>query len=226
MEKTLVIVRHGNTFAPGQTPVRAGARTDIPLVEEYKSRNAGKYLLKKGIIPDRVVAAPLQRTLQTAILIINEMNLKMLAVTDKSFTEIDYGEDESKTEEQVKYRLGMEYVKNNNLSGNFTVNEIAGYGDITINLWNTRAIVPSGWNVDVDAVIMSWKNFANSIPDSETALICTSNGIIRFAPHILNDPDYRDFGNRYDLKVSTGSVSIFKTVGNVWKCMEWNTKPL
>ncbi|MDR1341175.1 MAG: histidine phosphatase family protein [Prevotellaceae bacterium] len=225
MEKTLVIVRHGNTFAPGQTPTRVGAGTDIPLIEESRSRNAGKYLLQKGIIPDRVFAAPLKRTVQTANLIISEMNLNVSLIPNARFTEIDYGEDENKTGEQVRYRLGMEYVKNNKLSENFTAGEIAGYGDIAIKLWNTGAIVPPGWNVDVDSIIIAWKNLADSIADSETALICSSNGIIRFAPHILDETDARDFGDKHDLKVSTGSVSIFKACNNVWKCVEWNTKP-
>ncbi|MDR1593617.1 MAG: histidine phosphatase family protein [Prevotellaceae bacterium] len=222
MEKTLVIVRHGNTFAPGQTPTRAGAYTDIPLVEEDKSRNAAKYLLNKNIIPDRIFAAPLQRTMQTANLIINEMKLNTVVVPDNNFTEIDYGEDENKTEEQVRQRLGLEYVKNNNLSGDVSENEITGYGKAVIDLWNTKAIVPQGWNVDVEGIISSWKRFAKHIKDNETALICTSNGIIRFAPHILDDVDAKDFVNKHSLKVATGSVSIFKTVDNVWKCVEWN----
>jgi probable phosphoglycerate mutase len=100
------------------------------------------------------------------------------------------------------------------------------YGKTVIDLWNAKAIVPTGWNVDVKGIISSWKNFANNIEaDNETAMICSSNGIIRFAPHILNEQDAVDFDNKYDLKVATGSVSIFKTVGNVWKCAEWNTKP-
>jgi probable phosphoglycerate mutase len=221
MEKTLIIVRHGNTFAPGQTPARVGAGTDIPLVEELRSRNAAKYLLNKGIVPDRIFAAPLQRTMQTANLIINEMKLNMVVIPDGNFTEIDYGEDENKTEEQVKRRLGLEYVKSNNLSGDIAENEIIGYGKAVIDLWNSKAIVPPGWNVDVEGIISAWKNFANSINDNETALICTSNGIIRFAPHILDNAE--DFANHHNLKVATGSISIFKTVENVWKCVEWNS---
>ncbi|MDR1581762.1 MAG: histidine phosphatase family protein [Prevotellaceae bacterium] len=224
MEKTLVIVRHGNTFAPGQTPTRAGARTDIPLVEELRSRNAARYLLTKGIVPDRVFAAPLKRTMQTAKLIINEMKLDTLVIPNNNFMEIDYGEDENKTEEQVRRRLGLEYVKNNNLSGDTAENEIIGYGKAIIDLWNTKTIVPVGWNVDVESIIFSWKNFANSINDNETTLICSSNGIIRFAPCILDEPDAKDFGDKHDLKVATGSVSIFKTVKNIWKCVEWNVK--
>jgi probable phosphoglycerate mutase len=225
MKKTLVIIRHGNTFAPGQTPTRVGTRTDIPLVEELKSRNAAKYLLDKGIVPDRVFAAPLKRTMQTANLIINEMRLNTTVIPNSNFTEIDYGDDENKSEEQVKYRLGMEYVKNNNLSGDISTVEVMEYGKAVIDLWNSKAIVPPGWNVDVEGIISSWKDFANNIiVCNETALICSSNGIIRFAPCILNEQDAADFGNKYSLKTATGSVSIFKTIGNVWKCVEWNTK--
>jgi probable phosphoglycerate mutase len=236
MEKTLVIVRHGNTFAPGQTPTRAGKKTDIPLVEELKSRNAAKYLLSKNIIPNRVFAAPLKRTMQTANLIINEMKLDTAVIPDNSFTEIDYGEDENKTEEEVKRRLGLNYVKNNSLSGVIGETAIMEYGKMVVDLWNVKAIVPAGWNVDVEGIISSWRNFANNImDDNETALICSSNGIIRFAPYITIancelrtancKPNIEDFSDKYGLKVATGSVSIFKTIGNVWKCVEWNTKP-
>jgi probable phosphoglycerate mutase len=224
MGKTLVIVRHGNTFAPGQTPTRVGAKTDIPLVEEIKSKNAAKYLLNKNIIPDRIFAAPLKRTVQTANIIISEMKLNTAVIPDSSFTEIDYGEDENKTEEQARYRLGLEYVKKNNLSMNISENEIMEYGKSVIDLWNAKAIVPSGWNVDVEKIIWSWKNLADSIADNETALICTSNGIIRFAPHILDKTEAKIFACKHSLKVATGSVSIFKISENVWKCMEWNTK--
>jgi probable phosphoglycerate mutase len=98
------------------------------------------------------------------------------------------------------------------------------YGAAVIDLWNAKAIVPAGWNVDVERIIASWTNFSNNVvADNETALICTSNGIIRFAPHILNNAE--EFIANHDLKVATGSVSIFKTVANVWTCVEWNTKP-
>jgi probable phosphoglycerate mutase len=170
-----------------------------------------------------VFAAPLQRTLQTANLIIDEMKLNAVVVPDSSFTEIDYGDDENATEAQVRRRLGVEYAKKHNLS-DVSDNEIMEYGAAVIDLWNAKAIVPAGWNVDVERIIASWANFSNNVvADNETALICTSNGIIRFAPHILNNAE--EFIANHDLKVATGSVSIFKTVANVWTCAEWNTKP-
>jgi probable phosphoglycerate mutase len=226
MAKTLVIVRHGNTFTPEQIPKRVGRGTDIPLVEELKSRNAGKYLLQKNIIPDKVFAAPLKRTMKSAFLIIREMNLDLDIIPDYNFQEIDYGKDENKTEDQVKYRLGLEYLNRRKMSVDISENEIIGYGNVIINLWNTKSVVPSGWNVDVENIILTWINFATGINDGETALICTSNGIIRFAPSILNREDKENFGNKYDLKVATGSVSIFQNKGTAWKCLEWNGKEM
>jgi probable phosphoglycerate mutase len=202
-----------------------GAGTDIPLVEEHRSRCAGRYLLAKAVVPDRIVAAPLKRTMQTANLIVDEMKLDLTPAVDGDFTEIDYGADENKTEDEVRYRLGREYVENSGLSGSFGKDELMKYGDAVIKLWNTRAVVPPGWRVDTDGIIASWKNLADGIGENETVLVCSSNGIIRFAPHILDESDAKDFADKYDLKVATGSVSVFKNDGCGWKCMEWNTKP-
>ena len=70
-----MIVRHGNTFRAGETPTRVGARTDLPLVEEERARSAGRYLREKGIVIDKVISAPLKRTLETANYILEEMNV-------------------------------------------------------------------------------------------------------------------------------------------------------
>ena len=65
MRTRLIIARHGNTFRLEETPTRVGAKTDLPLVEEFKGRSIGRYL-KHDIIPDVIYAAPLLRTMQTA----------------------------------------------------------------------------------------------------------------------------------------------------------------
>lgn len=223
MEKTLVIVRHGNTFAPNETPTRVGAKTNIPLVEEHRGRSAGKYLLQKNIIPSKVFAAPLKRTMQTAQLIIDEMGLNMNIIPENDFTEIDYGADENKTEQEVMLRLGKQYAQENNLAITNT-SELETFGKNIIEQWNSKAIVPKGWHVDVDTIVNAWKNFAEHIADNETALICTSNGIIRFAPYIMGNNAIPAFMSKYDLKVATGSVSVFKYKDSQWYCEEWNTK--
>jgi probable phosphoglycerate mutase len=44
MTTRIIIARHGNTFTKDQTPLRVGARTDLPLVETERGTNIGKYI--------------------------------------------------------------------------------------------------------------------------------------------------------------------------------------
>ena len=113
MEKCrkLVIVRHGNTFRAGETPTRVGARTDLPLVEEERARSAGRYLREKGIVIDKVISAPLKRTLETANYILEEMNVDLPIIQDLRLKEIDYGPDENMVEDHVIKRLGSLYLE-------------------------------------------------------------------------------------------------------------------
>lgn len=220
--KRLIIARHGNTFRSGETPTRVGAKTDLPLVEEERGRSIGKYLKEKGMVPNKVYAAPLKRTMETAALAIEEMNPALKIIPKDDFIEIDYGPDENKTEDAVIERLGKEACAKEGID-NPSPEEITERGQQVIDLWNEKAIVPDGWHVDVDGLISVWKEFAESIEDGETVLLVSSNGVIRFAPHITES--YDDFCARYDIKVATGSVGVFEFADNTWTCTEWNTKP-
>jgi len=199
--KTLIIARHGNTFRKGETPTRVGARTDLPLVEEERGRGIGLYLKKHGLQPDRILAAPLQRTLKTAELAAEELHFADAVQADARFIEVDYGPDENKTEDEV----------------------IARIGEDAINLWNTEAIVPNGWKVDVAAIIANWQALAAEVKEGETLLCVSSNGTIRFAPHLTGD--YAGFCAAHDIKVPTGGVCIFTSEdGANWICREWGVK--
>lgn len=221
--KTLIIVRHGNTFLPEQTPTRVGRSTDLPLVEEDRGRSVGRYLAAQGYKLDQVYAAPLKRTMQTASLALEEMQSKLSIIPEIQFAEIDYGPDENKTEADVLDRLGREYIKINNIS-DVDEEQILLYGKKVIDEWDNNGTVPFGWSVNTNSIIQTWIDFADSIKDGETIMICSSNGIIRFAPYILAQP-YQDFCSKNDIKVATGSVSIFEHTDGVWRSKEWNTKP-
>lgn len=223
MTKRLIIVRHGNTFLPEQTSTRVGRKTDLPLVEDVRGRAIGKYLLSQNIKLDKVYAAPLKRTMQTAKLALKELNSNLSIIPSENFSEIDYGPDENKTEAEVLIRLGKDYASIHNIEVSYE-NKWEEYGKAVLQAWDREAIVPHGWSVDVAAIIKAWQDLANSIQDGETVLICSSNGIIRFAPHILN-LSYDKFCEQYDIKVATGSVSIFDYIDGEWTCSEWNTKP-
>ena len=208
---TLIIARHGNTFRKGETPTRIGAKTDLPLVEEDRSRAIGRYLKEKGLIPQAVFASPLIRAVKTAQLAMEEMNLKQEIILLHEFTEIDYGLDENKTEDEVLWRLG---------NGN------TEKGKEIIEAWNREGVVPAGWNVDTEEIIKNWFQWAedrvNKTGEDSCSLIVTSNGIIRFAPCLTGD--FKSFTKTYDIKMATGGMAIFEKNENerFWKCKAWN----
>ena len=138
MTTRIIIARHGNTFTKEQTPTRVGCRTDLPLVESERGTNVGRYLKARSHVPAYVYAAPLKRTTETAKLAIAALEKDIPLEMDDSYVEIDYGQDENKTEDEVIARIGQE----------------------AIDKWNKEAIAPDGWKVSVDGIIKAWQNFA------------------------------------------------------------------
>lgn len=206
MTTRIIIARHGNTFTKEQTPLRVGARTDLPLVETERGTNIGKYLKINAYFPVAVYAAPLQRTMETARLAIAAIDKDIPLFTDERFTEIDYGPDEAKTEEEVIARIGQKAIDD----------------------WNAKAIVPDGWNVSVDAIIKAWQDFANEVVQKykdKTVLIVSSNGIIRFAPYLTGN--FKKFAEQFDIKVGTGGVCVLEKndTDKHWTVKSWGVKP-
>ncbi|MEZ5815066.1 MAG: histidine phosphatase family protein [Alphaproteobacteria bacterium] len=203
---TLIIARHGNTFGPGDTPTRVGGRTDLPLVEKghEQARAIGCYLSENKLIPDVVYTSNLKRTIETAQGAIRESGVTNPIYQLDLFNEIDYGPDENKTEDAVIARIGVQAIKD----------------------WDEQAIVPEGWKVDPDGIIQGWKDFASQIcahNDNETVLVVTSNGIARFAPHIIGD--FEGFAAKHKIKLSTGALAVFKHENGVWRVDAWNVRP-
>ncbi len=228
MSTRLIIARHGNTFRKGEIPRRVGGRTDLALVEEERGRNIGKYLKRENIIPDIIYVSPLLRTIQTAIYAMKEVGFTdyPLHITEL-FREIDYGQDENRTEAQVELRLGRLAVGEK--ADDYTEEEIRDEGKKIIQLWNSRAIVPDGWLVSPEELMQNWKNFVRKIEKEQlnkTVLIVTSNGIARFSPVITGDFD--KFASKNKLKISTGALCIFEKEENedFWKNIAWNLKPI
>ena len=206
MTTRIIIARHGNTFTKDQTPLRVGAGTDLPLVETERGTNVGKYLKMRTIIPNVVFSAPLKRTMETARLAIAALDKDIELNIDERFTEIHYGPDEGKTEEEVIARIGQKSLEE----------------------WDRAGIVPDGWTVSVDGIINQWKEFAKEVEKKykdKTVMVVSSNGIIRFAPYLTGD--FNKFSQEFNIKVGTGSVSILeKDEGDEnWRVLEWGTKP-
>ncbi len=211
----LIIARHGNTFGPNDTPTRVGKHTDLPLVEKghAQGRALGADLLKRNLIPDIVHCSTLHRTKQTAEAALKVMQVERQISPLEIFDEIDYGPDENQTEEKVISRIGKK----------------------AITQWDEHAIVPQGWKINPEDVILNWTVFAqritkahtqktDTIPNvKNTILVVTSNGIARFAPHLTGN--FEQFRQDHTLKLSTGAYGILDYSDNRWKVSEWNVKP-
>lgn len=206
MTTRIVIARHGNTFTKEQTPLRVGARTDLPLVETERGTNIGKYLKLRAFYPTVVFSAPLHRTMETARLAIAALNKDIPLIEDNRFIEIDYGPDEAKTEDEVIARIGQKALDD----------------------WNSKAVVPVGWKVSVQGIIDAWKEFANEVEEKyhdKTVLVVSSNGIIRFAPYLTGDFD--KFAENFNIKVGTGGVCVLEKddKDTNWVVKDWGIKP-
>lgn len=202
----LIIARHGNTFEASQTPTRAGARTDLPLTAKgyEQAERMGRYLANNDLLPDNVTAAPLLRTMETAKAALNAAGISNICIqTSSIFTEIDYGPDENKTDEQVIARIGQNALDN----------------------WNKFAEVPDGWLVNPQEIIKNWQDFASTLTKGQNTktMVVTSNGIARFAPYITGD--FEGFCSEHNIKIGTGCLCIFDFDSNRWTCKEWNLKP-
>lgn len=98
---TLVLTRHGATdrSSPEQ---HLGQRIDIPLSEAGRSAAQALGRRLEGVRFDRIVASPLRRAQETARLALPSADVE----TDPRLAEMDYGEWEGLTYEQIAERDG------------------------------------------------------------------------------------------------------------------------
>ena len=149
------IVRHGNTFAPGEPPRRIGARTDLPLVESGReqARALATHFANEGIRFDRCLCSPLRRTRETAAIIAPDLPIE----TADWLREIDHGPDEGLPEAAVLARIGLDALA----------------------AWENEAAPPPGWRVDAEMRTSAWRLFLADA--TGTILLVTSNGAARYA---------------------------------------------
>ncbi|GHU30173.1 hypothetical protein FACS1894152_8470 [Bacilli bacterium] len=208
MVTRLVVVRHGNTFDKGQKVVRVGLKTDMPLSSSGQEQAValGRYLKLTRLLPDKVFSGKLCRTHETAEIALREAGIHCDVKKLGIFNEVDYGPDEGKTEEELIERIGADALE----------------------LWNSSAILPPDWIFDDKLAVRNWCSFASMVEkkyQDKIVMVFTSNGIARFSPYITGDFD--SFAKKFDIKMSTGAISIFEKNGKEtnWNAVEWNLKP-
>ena len=148
------IVRHGNTFDKGDTILRVGGKTDLPLSTSGLEQAQRLSKTFQNIEFEAAYSSDLKRTRQTAEAILGEQNYDLA----EFLTEVDYGPDEGRPETEVIGRLGAEALAK----------------------WDKHAVPPEGWKVDIEGLRTAWQAFlAMCNPESNT-LVVTSNGVARF----------------------------------------------
>lgn len=208
MTVKLILIRHGNNFDKGDVVLRVGKDTDLPLSNSGKEQAVllGKYFKLKNINPDVVFTSNLKRTIQTAEIALKEAGIERPLNKLEIFDEIDYGPDEGKPETEVVARIGQE----------------------ALDKWAESAIVPDGWIVNPQKIIQSWKDFGKILEekyDGKTVIVVSSNGVMRFVPHMTGD--FENFAKNNKIKVKTGAVCYLhkdKTDAN-WTIDGWNERP-
>ena len=159
MTLTLTIVRHGDTFAPGEPARRIGAATDLPLVAsgEAQARALGRLFAAEGRRFDHVLVSPLRRTRETAALILAALPPHPPIEPCAWLAEIDHGPDENRTEDEVRARVG----------------------DAALADWNWALVAPPGWTVEAPMRIAAWRALLATATGH--LLLVTSAGAARFA---------------------------------------------
>ena len=197
----LIIVRHGNTFDPGDTPTRVGARTDLPLSTSGERQSAALAAHFRDTDFAAAFCSPLRRTRQTARTILAGRTGAPALLILPFLTEIDYGPDENQTEEAVIARVGAD----------------------AIDAWDADATPPPGWRVDPGALRVTWAGVlarAADLDRNANVLVVTSNGIARFLPDVVNDVPS---GLERKLKTGAwGSVAVDRTGACI---LDWNVRP-
>jgi len=198
----LFIARHGNTFDKGDTVLRVGARTDLPLSSSGREQahRLGDYLATHYPQIDQVYTSRLRRTQETAQITLSHLEIKPPQVALAQFDEIDYGPDEGRPESEVVARLGQE----------------------ALSAWDNSGVVPEGWQVSPLDLEKKWCEFANqmtSAPD-RNVFVVTSNGIARYAQAILSKEQ-----QPASMKLSTGALGCLLFDGQSWTCEMWNHRP-
>jgi broad specificity phosphatase PhoE len=200
----VILARHGNTFAAKDRPVWVGSRTDLPLVEKgrMQAEAIGQALHSKGIVLTGILCGPLQRTRDTARIAAEQTQLDpRRVVIDDRLKEIDYGEWEGLTNDEI----------------------IASGDGEELAEWNKSARFPigRGWK-PVEGQVTADVNFILAeMPPAATIMIVTSNGILRFFGGAAVNA--KEIG---DSKVATGHVCVMETDSNGdWRVVQWNQPP-
>jgi broad specificity phosphatase PhoE len=195
----LFVVRHGDTFAPGEQPRRVGSPTDLPLVASGigQAQALGAWFAAQELRFAQVLSGSLTRTQQTCRLIASAIGDAPPRESREWLDEIEHGPDENQPEDVVLARIGRE----------------------RLDAWDTEALPPPDWIVDAPGRIGGWRRFLDTPPPGDTLLV-TSNGAARFA--FLAEPG---LVRPKPMKLRTGALGLLDNGSGAWRLGIWDWRP-
>jgi probable phosphoglycerate mutase len=169
--QSLLFARHGNTFGPGDKVVWVGRETDLPLVDKglEQAAAAAQALRRKGLIPDAIYCASLQRTRRFATVVADALGLRE-PVIDHRLDELDYGRWAGRSNDEI-------LAADPNAAA-------------AMEAWNAGDVWPekAGWVSQKNSVMAGLESYAAErlAPGVHARpLTVSSNGILRFLPRLL-----------------------------------------
>lgn len=214
----LYLIRHGNTFSKGESAYQIGSQTDLPLSPSgvLQAEALGKYFLKQGLEPDRLITGNLIRHKETASGFLKELGQSNLEVeTNSALNELDFGSWEGLSPEEISAKWPSQYSDWNEASA-WAEGVFVGSEESTL----------SGLREFLDE-LNQWALEVGSEAKSKTVVVFSSGGLIRYFYSFIG-AEWRKYRNQRmmkELKVKTGHFCELSLSSSGLKVKSWSKSP-
>ena len=200
----LFLVRHGNTFESNETPYLVGAKEDLQLTGkgESQAKKVGAELLKIGVRPSLIISGTLKRTVRSAQIISEELDLGGALKQDPRLNEIDYGNWGGLTSDQITKQFPEDWI---------------GWDKHSV--WPKSAGFQPSERVIIDQVSQVVAELIAVRLDS--AVVISSNGKLRYFLKLITG-EFEARAAQGTFKMATGAISELCFDGKKWNLERWN----
>jgi broad specificity phosphatase PhoE len=206
----IYLLRHGNTFGPGDKVVWVGKSLDLPLVESGRAQAAAcaEALAAAGVKVGAVYCSSLCRTSEYARIVTERLRLEAAPIVDARLDELDYGGWSGLSRDEVLSRFGAE--------------ALAG--------WEKSCLRPanSGWSGSEAQSEAEAREFAAEAVrlgrEDEAVLAVSSNGKLRYFLK-LAEGAFEARVRRGEFSVKTGNICKLQFVRGCFSVVHWNMTP-
>lgn len=205
MRPRLLLVRHGNTFAPGDKVVTVGRKQDLPLVASgrHQAEVLAERLKALAIPPGVLLCGPLRRARETAQIIAAPLDME--PQIDARLDELDYGRWAGLSDPEIAAR----------------------FGEHPLRAWRDRGIWPTdaGWEDTEAEVLARVRALAmEAAAAGGVTVAVSSNGVLRSFLKLIPGA-FEARADAMQLKMATGHVGLLEYFEGHFELRGWNLAP-